>query len=363
MEVDPSFFQENERTAPTQDGKKFFEIGSFVTERGETIPQVVVAYETWGKLNPAADNAILVCHALSGDSHAIGWWDRIVGPGLAIDTDRFFVIGTNALGGCQGTTGPGTLAPDGRRWGSRFPQVTVGDMVEVQMQLVSGLGIQTLFGVAGGSMGGMQALEWTLRRSGAVRRCWMTASCAAHSPMQIGFNETARQAILRDPKWCGGDFDPSNPPADGLAVARMVGHLSYLSAVSFDRKFGRRRQAGGPADQFEVESYLNYQGEKFVSRFDAGSLVVLSKAIDLYERTSLAGSTSEYLLTSFSSDTLYEPRQSQAVHELALAAGCRSRHLTFDLPMGHDTFLLDGEQQAHVARDFWDNGIENRGSW
>lgn len=356
MEPDPALFEENERTAPATDGRLHFEAGPIDLEQGGRLPEVTVAYETWGRLDPARSNAVVVCHALSGDSHAVGWWDRLVGPGRAIDTDRYFVIGTNALGGCQGTTGPASLAPDGQPYGSRFPVITVGDMIEVQMRLVAYLGIERVHAVAGGSMGGMMALEWTLRRPGLVEMAWITASARAHNAMQIGYNEAARQAVLRDPRWRGGDYPSDDPPVDGLAVARMIGHLSYLSEASFERKFGRRRQnevrPDADPNQFQVEGYLAHQGDKFSHRFDARSLVVLSRAIDAYERESLAGSRSEYLFTSFTSDTLYPSHQSETLHGLALAAGCRSTWHDIDLPYGHDAFLLDGEIQGGYVRDF-----------
>ncbi len=249
MEPDPALFQENERLAPSTDERQYFDAGELTCESGAVLEQVTVAYETWGKLSSQADNAIVVCHALSGDSHAIGWWDRIIGPAKAIDTDQFFVIGTNALGGCQGTTGPASVGPDGRRYASRFPQVTVADMVEVQMRLVRSLGINRLHGVAGGSMGGMMALEWTLREPGLVEKAWITASCRAHSAMQIGYNETARQAIMRDPKWLGGEYPEDDPPVGGLAVeVRYAVTVNELNANSlFDwlndhgPRFGWRR--------------------------------------------------------------------------------------------------------------------------
>lgn len=356
MEPDPALFQENERTAPKTDERRFFEAGPLELERGGFLPQTTVAYETWGSLDADRSNAVVICHALSGDSHAIGWWERLVGPGKAIDTERYFVIGTNALGGCQGTTGPACLASDGKPYGSRFPVITVGDMIELQMRLVAHLGISQLLAVAGGSMGGMMALEWTLRRPGLVRKAWITASSRAHNAMQIGYNEAARQAVLRDPKWRGGDYPQDDPPVSGLAVARMIGHLSYLSEASFERKFGRRRQIemlpDADPEQFQIEGYLAHQGEKFAQRFDARSLVVLSRAIDAYQRESLAGSSSEYLFTSFTSDTLYPSHQSETLHTLALAAGCRSSWHDIDLPYGHDAFLLDGEIQGNLVREF-----------
>lgn len=349
--IDPALFQENQRTAPASDDRQFMSVGPLACERGGVLDDVTVAYETWGALNAGRDNAIVVCHALSGDAHAIGWWDRLIGPGKAIDTDRFFVIGTNALGGCQGTTGPSSLAADGRPYGSRFPRVTVGDMVQVQRRLVARLGIETLHAVAGGSMGGMMALEWSRPHETSVRKAWVTASARAHSAMQIAFNEAARQAVMRDPKWKGGDYTLDDQPADGLSVARMIGHISFLSEAAYDAKFGRRFQEGS-GDQFQVESYLNYQGDKFTARFDANSLLVLTRAIDDYEFTSFEGSRTEFLFTSFTSDWIYPPHQSRTLHEMALAAGCISAWENIELPYGHDAFLLDGEKQGQLVRQF-----------
>lgn len=358
--MDPALFQENQRTAPKADDRLYCDVGPLDLERGGHLKNVTIAYETWGELSEARDNAIVICHALSGDSHAVGWWDRIVGPGRPIDTDRFFVIGTNALGGCQGSTGPASLAPDGRPYGSRFPRVTVGDMIDAQIRLVQSLGIERLMGVAGGSMGGMMALEWTRRFP--VERAFITASGAAHSAMQIAFNESARQAILRDPNWRGGDYYNADPPSDGLAVARMIGHLSYLSEAAFQAKFGRElqdevpRETDRPAyvtpERFQVESYLNYQGDKFTHRFDANSLIVLSRAIDDYACESLAGVSTRFLFVSFVSDWLYPSHQSQELHAMAVRDGCDSRWEEIDLPYGHDAFLLDGTHQGALVREF-----------
>lgn len=356
--MDSALFQENQRTAPNAAQRRTLSVGPLACELGGELPEVTVAYETWGTLADQRDNAIFVCHALSGDSHAIGWWERLIGPGKPIDTDHYFVVGTNALGGCQGTTGPSSMAPDGRPYGSRFPRITVRDMVEVQRRLAEGLGLSQLHAVAGGSMGGMMALEWTRPGPGpqvGVRKAFVTASARAHNAMQIGFNETARQAVMRDPKWKGGDYG-DDPPSHGLAVARMVGHLSFLSLQAFDAKFGRNLQEDG-SGRFQVESYLNYQGDKFTSRFDPNSLIVLTRAIDLYDAASLEGSTSSYLFTSFSSDWIYPSAQSRELHEMALAAGCESRWVEIDLPYGHDAFLLDGEQQGTLVRDFLGEGL------
>jgi len=359
--IDSALFQENERTAPTADERKFVDVGSLACESGGHLESVTVAYETFGTLSAAKDNAVLACHALSGDSHCTGWWERLIGPGKAIDTDRYFVIGTNSLGGCQGTTGPASLAPDGKPYQTRFPAITVGDMVEVQCRVLDHLQVDQLLCVAGGSMGGMQALEWTVRKPGRVRSAWVTASCAAHSAMQIGFNEGARQAVMRDPKWYGGFYDPGDPPVNGLAVGRIIGHLSFLSEQAFAAKFGRNLRDKAALDhvldtEFQVESYLNYQGDKFAQRFDANSLLYLTKAIDWYDLKSLAGSQSSYLFTSFTTDWLYPAHQSAELHEMALSAGRPSRYRNIDLPMGHDAFLLDGEHQGRLVREFLDEG-------
>lgn len=325
-------------------------IGPMDLELGGHLPAVEIAYETWGTLSAAGDNAVLVCHALSGDANCAGWWDRLIGPGKAIDTDRFFVIGTNALGGCQGTTGPGSAHPgDGRRWGSRFPEIGIEDMVRVQLGVLDHLGVERLALVAGGSMGGMQALEVTRQAPERVAKCWLTATCARHSAMQIGFNETARQAIWRDPRWAGGDYLPGHEPVDGLAVARMTGHLTYLSEAAFARKFGRERRADGV---FQVASYLAYQGEKFTKRFDAGSLVALTLALDAYDGTDVSGVSAEYLVTSFTSDWIYPTWQSVELEGLLRGAGARVHRAEIDSDLGHDAFLLDDGAQADLVRRF-----------
>lgn len=357
MQIDPALFQENERTAPAKQTRHYVELGALQCESGGYLPSVTVAFEVWGSLKPDRSNAVLICHAVSGDSHATGWWSRIVGPGCAIDTNKYFVICSNVLGGCQGTTGPASLHPDGRPWGSRFPMITVGDMVEVQMRLLDALGIPELLSVVGGSMGGMQAIEWSVRKPGRVKKVILTATSASHSAMQIGFNEAARQAILRDPKWKSGDYDPNDPPAAGLAVARMIGHLTYLSESSFDTKFGRRLQDKKAFSytwdpEFEVESYLNYQGTKFTSRFDANSFLILTRAIDYYECPDLSGSTCDFLVISYSSDWLYPTSQSVSVEKLAKDAGLNVTRSEIDLPFGHDSFLLDGDRQGDLMRHF-----------
>jgi homoserine O-acetyltransferase len=357
VQIDQALFEENERTAPTADERQFLITGPYACEVGGQLPQVTIAYETWGELNADRSNAVLACHALTGDAHAIGWWERLIGPGKPIDTDTYFVIGVNVLGGCQGTTGPASIHSDGRRYSLRFPMITVGDMVEIQARLMDRLGINVLYAVAGGSMGGMQALEWTRRFPDRVKKAFITASCAAHSAMQIGFNETARQAIMQDPRWLGGDYEDGEQPDGGMCVARMLGHLSFLSDAAFTTKFGRRLQDKEEFDytfgtEFQVESYLTYQGRKFTGRFDANSLLYVTRAIDYFDVRSLLGATAEFLFVSFTSDWLYPSYQSESMHQLALAAGCRSRHEIVDLPYGHDAFLLDADHQGDLVRQF-----------
>lgn len=347
-------FQENEATAPTPEARKIFTGGRLDLESGSSLDTFEIAYETWGELNESRNNAILVCHALTGDSHCTGWWSKMVGPGLAIDTDKYFVVCSNCLGGCQGSTGPTSIAPDGKRYGLRFPHITVGDMVEAQARLLDSIGIQKLLCVAGGSMGGMQAVEWAVRFPDRVALCFATATCAAHSAMQIGFNEAGRQAIMRDPDWHSGEYQ-GDGPSNGLAVSRMIGHLTFLSEDSFAKKFGRRLQDRDKVSyhfetDFQIESYLNYQGDKFSKRFDANSFLYITKAIDYFNRESLSEAKCEFLFVSYTSDWIYPSHQAQELHELATAAGCASQHLCLDLPFGHDSFLLDGDLQGQALR-------------
>lgn len=355
--IDPALFEENERTASVADERQYIEVGPLDCECGKRLESVTVAYETWGELNSDRSNAIFLFHALSGDAHAIGWWDRLVGPGKAFDTDRFFVICSNALGGCQGTTGPASMAPDANPYGSSFPMITVGDMVEAQARLLDHLGVKRLLAVAGGSMGGMQALEWSVRFPNRVSKCILTASCGAHSAMQIGFNEAGRQAILRDPNFKGGDYYFGPSPDHGLSVARMLGHLSFLSQDAFEAKFGRRLQSKEMPEmtfgvEFEVESYLNYQGDKFTKRFDANSLLHLTRAIDYYEFRDAHRAECDYLLISYTSDWIYPTSQSIALEAQLKAANLSVDRHEIDLPYGHDAFLLDGEQQAAIIKEF-----------
>lgn len=346
---DEALFRENERTTPVADERKYFQAGDLQLASGGMLPSVTVAYETWGKLNADASNAVFVGHALSGDSHAVGWWDRIVGPGRAINTERFFVVCANVLGGCRGTTGPACLAQDGAPYGSRWPQVTIEDMTRLHVRLLHHLGISELAAGAGGSMGGMQVLELALQFP--MRKAWVTASAAKHTAMQIGFNEVGRQAIYRDPAFVGGDYAPGQGPAHGLAVARMLGHLTFLSQASFERKFGRSKRASESGEQFEVASYLNYQGDKFVQRFDANSLLSLTTALDAYEFVPTEPLRTEFLLTSFASDWIYPSFLSEELAQ-TLAPYAQVTHVVLPSPLGHDAFLLDDGEQAEAVRNF-----------
>lgn len=338
-------FIENDRIAPS-DEKQYVSIGALKCEDGSTLPEVTVAYQTWGEFT--GDNAVLVCHAVSGDSNAAKWWDALIGPGKAVDTDRYFVIGNNLLGGCQGTTGPASQTRDGKPYGSRFPKITVADMVQVQRRLLKHLQVDHLHCAMGGSMGGFLALEWSTRCPEEVSKVFTSGCVSKANAMQIGFHETARQAILRDPKFRNGDYDPQDPPTDGLALARMLGHLTYLSPESFERKFGRERRADGV---FQVASYLQHQAHGFTRRFDANSYLAMSNALDEYEWLGPGSSNVQFLSVGFSSDWFYAPSQTREIHELAQSKGCCSQFEEVDLPFGHDSFLLDGEIQArHLSK-------------
>jgi homoserine O-acetyltransferase len=348
---------------------------SLSLDSGANLSPVDAAYETYGTLNAAKTNAILVLHAFSGDAHAAGispesgkpgWWDNMIGPGKAFDTERYFVICTNVLGGCRGTTGPASINPaTGQPFGMSFPVITIGDMVRLQRMLIDWFGIPRLLAVAGGSMGGMQALEWAVSHPDKVVTALPIATTTRHSAQQIAFNEVGRQAIMGDPDWDTGNYYGKQPPARGLAVARMVGHITYMSDESMREKFGRRLRGketfsfGFDVD-FEVESYLRYRGSEFVRRFDANSYLYITKAMDYFDLT--AGNASvaaalerahcRFLVISFSSDWLYPSYQSQ---ELVRALRSRNRDVAYvelQSNYGHDSFLVDVAEQTDLVRGF-----------
>jgi homoserine O-acetyltransferase len=348
---------------------------SISLDSGATLAPVEVAYETYGVLNGAKSNAILILHAFSGDAHAAGishdggkpgWWDNMIGPGKAFDTEKYFIISSNVLGGCRGTTGPASVNPaTGCPYAMSFPVITIRDMVRLQKMLMDRIGIQRLLSVAGGSMGAMQALEWAVSFPDAVVSAIPIAGTARHSAQQIAFNEVGRQAIIADLDWNEGNYYASKPPARGLAVARMVGHITYMSDDSMREKFGRRLRGkenfGYDFDiDFEVESYLRYRGSEFVNRFDANSYLYITKAMDYFDLTGGNGSlgaafekaTARFLVISFSSDWLYPSYQSQ---EVVRALRSRNRDVAYcELPSnyGHDAFLVDVGEQTDIVRGF-----------
>lgn len=340
---------------------------------GGKLEGFTLAYETYGTLNAARSNAILICHALSGDSHVAGyytddpeekpgWWDDAVGPGKMFDTDRFFVICSNVLGGCRGSTGPSSPAPDGKPFGLRFPVVTVADMVKAQTWLMDHLGIETLFAAAGGSMGGMQALQWAVDTPERVRNVLFIASTPVSSAQNIAFNEIGRQAIYADPAWNRGDYYEGKRPDAGLAVARMIGHITYMSEFSLEEKFGRRLQDRAELTysfetDFAVESYLHYQGFKFTERFDANSYLYITKALDYYDVSSgfasikdaLARTQANFLVISFSSDWLYTRDQALDLVLPLRELGCHVEYHHVEASFGHDSFLVEVETMTEIV--------------
>ncbi|HEX5432131.1 MAG TPA: homoserine O-acetyltransferase [Bryobacteraceae bacterium] len=327
---------------------------------GITLSPVDVAYETYGELNRDRSNAILVVHAFSGDAHAAGeggWWSNMIGPGKAFDTDQYFVLCSNVLGGCRGTTGPGSINPEtGCPWAMSFPAITVPDMVRLQKLLIDRLEIPRLLSVSGGSMGGMQALEWAVAYPDRVASAIPIATTARHSAQQIAFNEVGRQAIMADPDWDNGNYYGGKPPARGLAVARMVGHITYMSDQSMREKFGRRLRT---PDQFEVESYLNYRGYKFVDRFDANSYLYITRAMDSFDLTQrgalpglFAQSSTRFLVISFTSDWLYPSYQSLEIVSALRSRNADVAYCNLEARYGHDSFLVEVKEQSEIVRGF-----------
>jgi homoserine O-acetyltransferase/O-succinyltransferase len=349
----------------------------FALEGGGLLRGVTLAYETWGELAPARDNAVLVCHALTGDSHAAGgmieghpapgWWNGVIGPGEAIDTDRWFVVCVNVLGGCQGTTGPASPHPDdGRPWASRFPVVSVRDMVRTQAVVADHLGVERWALVAGGSMGGMQVLEWGAMYPERVGALLPIATAAAASAQQIGWWSSGRRAIRIDPRWRGGDYYDAadgDGPHEGLATARMVSMMTFRSDDVFSSRFGR--EVVEPVEgfslwqRFQVERYLEYQGDKLVRRFDANSYLLLTKAMDLHDLARGRGGMdaafgrvqAPLVSVGVRSDILYPPHQSREIVELATAVGLQAEYRELDSPHGHDAFLIETDQLGVIIRE------------
>lgn len=366
--------------------KKFFTFAhppnEMVLEEGGRLGPVTIAYETYGQLNRRKTNAVLVLHALSGDSHAAGyyttedpkpgWWDIMIGPGKGIDTHKYFVICSNILGSCMGSTGPSSINPEtSRPYGLGFPMVTIGDMVRAQKALLDHLGINQVLCVIGGSIGGMQVLEWCVRYPEMVISAIPLATTTRHSALAIAFNEVARQAIMADPKWNNGDYYGGPKPDVGLAVARMIGHITYLSDESMRRKFGRRLQQdrgdllGNFDANFQVESYLRYQGSKFVERFDANSFLYITKAADYFDLEQQHGAGSavkafsmaraRFLVVSFTSDWLYPTYQSKAMVQAMKKNRLNVSFCEVESEWGHDAFLLPNKRLTALLRGFLDH--------
>ena len=363
--------------APALQGKAHHPIGPFEPELGGSLPEVTLAYETWGQLNATADNVVLLVHALTGDSHAAGgpdethrrggWWDPIVGPGLAIDTDRYFVVCSNVLGGCSGSTGPASTEPgSGRPYGMRFPVVTIRDIVRAQKRLLDSLGVRKLALVAGGSIGGQQALEWAVEFPDFVEKAVPVAATGALGPQGIGMSEIGRRAITADPAWQDGNYyGTGRSPDEGLAIARMAGMMTYQSAPGQWERFGRR-PAGRPAiypefgGRFEIESYLHYQGRDLTGRFDANSYLYLSRAMDLYdvasgydsEAEAYARIQAEVLFVGITSDWLFPASEVRDSVEKARGAGARASYAEIDTLSGHDAFLKDWKELSEAIQPF-----------
>jgi homoserine O-acetyltransferase len=369
---------------------KIARFDSIALANGATLAPVEVAWESWGTLNHDRSNAILITHAFTGDAHAAGishgtatqeggkpgWWDNMIGPGKAFDTDRFFVLCSNVLGGCQGTTGPGSINPaTGKPYGLIFPVITIGDMVRLQKKLVDSLGIEKLLCVAGGSMGGMQALEWAVSFPDSVRSVIPIATTWRHSAQQIAFNEVGRQAIMADPDWKNGDYYESTPPGRGLSIARMVGHITYMSDESMREKFGRRLRGKENFGfdfgvDFEVESYLRYRGSQFVTRFDANSYLYITKAEDYFDLTSGTGrltdafhpSPTRFLVISFTSDWLYPSYQSQEIVRVLRRFNGDVAYCDLQSNYGHDAFLVDIAEQSEIVHGFLNSTMRGVGA-
>ncbi len=352
---------------------QYFTFDELKLENGEVFGPVTIAYETYGQLDAKKANAVLVLHALTGDAHAAGyhegekdpgWWDSMIGPGKAFDTNEYFVICSNVLGGCKGSTGPSSINPKtGKPYALDFPLITIADMVNCQKRLIDHLGIKQLLTVVGGSMGGMQVLSWLVNYPKSIRSAIPIATTVKHSPQQIAFNEAGRLAIMADTHWNLGNYYEGKPPAKGLAVARMIGHITYMSDVSMTEKFGRQKKGTAPGEKFtadfEVEGYLRYRGDNFVKRFDANTYLYITKAIDHFD--GFAGKSvqdafqhvgAKVLVIAFKSDWLYPAYQSQEIVKACKIAGLETSYCEVESTYGHDAFLLEIEEESHLIQHF-----------
>ncbi len=347
--------------------------GNFRLESGKTLSRIRIEYEMYGKMNADKSNVILICHALTGDAHTAGfytgdkkpgWWNIVIGPNKAFDTEKYCVVCSNIIGGCKGSTGPSSIDPETEKnYGISFPVITIADMVNAQKKLIEHLGVKQLFAVAGGSMGGMQVLQWTVSYPEMVKKAIAIATTASSTPQQIAFGAIGRKAITDDPKWNGGNYYGKEIPVQGLALARMVGHITYLSDASMQKKFGRViQQEEADIDRspnFQVESYLNHQGDTFTKRFDANSYLYITKAVDFFDLSKngsliegFAGVTAKYLVISITSDWLYPPYQSQEIVSALTANGVDAKYEEIRSQYGHDAFLLEEGQLNYLIRGF-----------
>jgi homoserine O-acetyltransferase len=339
-----------------------------------------LAFETYGTLNPARSNAVLVCHALNASHHvagvyaddpeSIGWWDNLIGPGKPVDTNRFFVVGINNIGGCHGSTGPASINPStGEPWGADFPVVTVEDWVEAQSRLATRLGIDRFAAIMGGSLGAMQAMQWAISQPGRVAHSIVIAAAPKLSAQNIAFNEVARQAITTDPDFHGGNYYSQGVvPKRGLRIARMIGHITYLSDDAMAEKFGRERREGGFKFnfdvEFQIESYLRYQADKFAERFDANTYLRITKALDYFDpaaasdgnlSAALQPATASFLVVSFTSDWRFSPARSHEIVKALLDNRLRVSYAEIDAPHGHDAFLMDDPRYHNLVRAYFEN--------
>ncbi|MBU0469150.1 MAG: homoserine O-acetyltransferase [Candidatus Omnitrophica bacterium] len=345
-----------------------------ILSSGEKLESITIAYETYGTLSEDKNNAILIFHALTGDAHAAGfhkgdkkpgWWDNMIGPNKAFNTEKYFIICSNVIGSCQGSTGPSSIdAKTGKPYGLSFPIVTINDMVIAQKHLIDHLGISKLMSIAGGSMGGMQALSWSVLFPESIASAIIIATNTIHTPQQIAFHEVARQAIKADPDWQNGDYYGKSIPARGLAVARMMGHITYMSDKSMQEKFGRRLQDKEKlgydfSSDFEIENYLKHRGDSFVQRFDANSWLYLSKALDYFDLSEgkklsdvFSKSLLKFLVVSFTSDWLYPPYQTKQIVKALKVNEIDVSNIEIDASYGHDSFLVETEDQSRLIEHF-----------
>ncbi len=366
----------DEKSIGKVETRKFHYDEKIELESGKSFGPIDVAYETYGELNQDRSNAILICHSLTGGAHAAGWhegedkpgwWNNMIGPGKAFDTDKYFVVSSNVLGSCKGTTGPGSIDPEtGEPYGLDFPVITVKDMVTVQRLLLNELGIDQLFAVAGGSLGGMQALQWSLSYPDDVKFVVPIATTGHSTPQQIALDEVRRRAIMSDPKWKEGEYYGDEPPKDGLRLARMIGHITYLSDTSMKEKFGRKLQGEKKFNfdfqgDFEVENYLHYKGGSFAERFDANSYLYLTKAVDYFDLTNggkvslgetLSRVRAKFLVISITSDWLYPPYQSKEIVKALESNDVDVTYSEITSTYGHDAFFLEPGQLHHMIANF-----------